>query len=691
MSHPYFFLSFCNISFAQCNTKIISDYDFTMCKGNSVQINGNPQLKNFQWLPAKSINDITAISPVVTPDTTTTYFVKAIDANGCINKDSITVFVIDCNVPGQYITLSNIDFGKGKTNPGIKFYDSTINVNFVSLTGNPPSAFTTNGYSVVNKIPQSLNNDWRTGELDHTPNDGDSGYMAIFKNTNGVLFDSVYTYVHNGYNTLIPSSCRFSFSYAYPFSKPLNIPCSGTNLPNIPNLQVKIIEGSTGTGKFVRLSDNPCINCPIGYDANDSLLFYPDGLITNNSNSMQWFSFSTPYTWDYGTTSSGGSNGRQWRIQIINQTAPSFCGNVIAIDDIHFDQYITYFSFSFRLPYDTVKLCAKTSNTYTATDLINTDLVQYAWYKSLDKGKTWQFIRNTNSDQKTLIYAAQQKEEWLRLEGFTSVVDFLPKERFQSNYFIILSDSVPIADAGTDTVICKGSSLQLNASGGIYSLWTPSSYLSDSSVLNPIVVPASNIQYVLKTSNYSDFRTNCTTYDTLNIKLENKPIVKAGTSQYITKGQSVNLNGILTGTDANVHWEPKQYFTNDSSLNAICKPDTTRTFYLYADSKYGCGSGLDSVKIIVLSSSSAIPLPNVFSPNGDGRNDTWEIPYLKNYPDCTVQIFNRYGQQVFNSIGYSRNWDGTYNNQPLPIGTYYYIIKTSSGANPISGSITIIR
>ena len=84
-------------------------------------------------------------------------------------------------------------------------------------------------------------------------------------------------------------------------------------------------------------------------------------------------------------------------------------------------------------------------------------------------------------------------------------------------------------------------------------------------------------------------------------------------------------------------------------------------------------------------------IPNAFSPNGDGINDTWIIDYLNSYPGVTVQVFNRYGQAVYRSVGYSRPWDGTYNNQPLPVGTYYYVIDRKVAAPKISGWVAILR
>ncbi len=56
-----------------------------------------------------------------------------------------------------------------------------------------------------------------------------------------------------------------------------------------------------------------------------------------------------------------------------------------------------------------------------------------------------------------------------------------------------------------------------------------------------------------------------------------------------------------------------------------------------------------------------IIVPNAFTPNGDGINDTWVLLYMESYPNCIVEVFNRYGQRVFHSSGYGRAWDGRMN------------------------------
>jgi len=87
----------------------------------------------------------------------------------------------------------------------------------------------------------------------------------------------------------------------------------------------------------------------------------------------------------------------------------------------------------------------------------------------------------------------------------------------------------------------------------------------------------------------------------------------------------------------------------------------------------------------------ALSIPNTFTPNGDNINDTWKIPVLANYPNCTVMVYNRYGQRLYNSTGYSKPWDGTYGGKLLSNVVYYYIIKLDASSPPISGSITILQ
>ncbi len=87
--------------------------------------------------------------------------------------------------------------------------------------------------------------------------------------------------------------------------------------------------------------------------------------------------------------------------------------------------------------------------------------------------------------------------------------------------------------------------------------------------------------------------------------------------------------------------------------------------------------------------------PNIFTPNNDGINDFFVVPCLLDlgkYPASRVTIFNQWGDEVFRSSQpYQGNWDGRYQGQDLPVGTYYYLIDLGDGSKPSSGHVRIQR
>lgn len=86
----------------------------------------------------------------------------------------------------------------------------------------------------------------------------------------------------------------------------------------------------------------------------------------------------------------------------------------------------------------------------------------------------------------------------------------------------------------------------------------------------------------------------------------------------------------------------------------------------------------------------AMLIYDAFSPNDDGYNDLWHIGNVESYPDCSVKIINLWGITVFSSNGYGDPWDGKYNGNKLPSGTYYYIIDPGDGSESLTGSVNIV-
>lgn len=82
-------------------------------------------------------------------------------------------------------------------------------------------------------------------------------------------------------------------------------------------------------------------------------------------------------------------------------------------------------------------------------------------------------------------------------------------------------------------------------------------------------------------------------------------------------------------------------------------------------------------------------IATVLTPNGDGMNDSWLIGGLDKFPRASVQVFNRWGQLLFDSQGYTVPWDGTNEGQKLPVADYYFIIDYAPDKDPILGTVTI--
>lgn len=84
--------------------------------------------------------------------------------------------------------------------------------------------------------------------------------------------------------------------------------------------------------------------------------------------------------------------------------------------------------------------------------------------------------------------------------------------------------------------------------------------------------------------------------------------------------------------------------------------------------------------------------PTVFTPNGDGINDTWFLLNIELYPDAVINIMDMWGKYVFQSNGYPTPWNGGKDNgKPLPMGTYYYIIHLDNYGTTLTGPVTILK
>ncbi len=152
-------------------------------------------------------------------------------------------------------------------------------------------------------------------------------------------------------------------------------------------------------------------------------------------------------------------------------------------------------------------------------------------------------------------------------------------------------------------------------------------------------------------------------------------------AEYV-KGEKVDISEYTNNT-------PYQYSVYAGNQNAIN--------YLIQITKYGC-SETDTIYIITRPEIVTDSIYNVFTPNGDGANDTWVFPYASYYSNAEIEIYNRWGQLVYRQTDYGTStdheWDGTSmkSGKALPIGTYFYVIKPNDGkTKPLTGTVVILR
>lgn len=165
------------------------------------------------------------------------------------------------------------------------------------------------------------------------------------------------------------------------------------------------------------------------------------------------------------------------------------------------------------------------------------------------------------------------------------------------------------------------------------------------------------------------------------------PEVDAGPDRRMIRTYPTTLSGVVHGANATHSWSPSLYLDDPKKLAPEVDAAENMLYTLTAETVYGCRNQ-DVVKVQV---ANELYVPTAFSPNRDGINDTWRIPFLDPYLEAEVSVFNRYGQEVYHSEGAMIFWDGNYQQQPLPFGVYVYVIRIKKWQRTLRGTVTIVR
>ena len=168
----------------------------------------------------------------------------------------------------------------------------------------------------------------------------------------------------------------------------------------------------------------------------------------------------------------------------------------------------------------------------------------------------------------------------------------------------------------------------------------------------------------------------------------NAVILPEGTVS-ISLGEEITLQVNGADPDETVSWSPSQYVENPNQVNTLAYPEETTAFQVL-----GTVGECRLTSEVIVTVTDPIDIYSAISPNGDGVNDSWKIGKIERFEACQVEVFDRWGQSVFKSVGYERPWDGTFKGKYLPTGPYYYVIELNSldvTIAPFTGVVSIVH
>ncbi len=245
-----------------------------------------------------------------------------------------------------------------------------------------------------------------------------------------------------------------------------------------------------------------------------------------------------------------------------------------------------------------------------------------------------------------------------------------------------------VLDIGPDKEVCYNDTFIFDAGSGFISyLWNN----ADTGRTFRGIARQSDTVFVVAINQY-----NCRSSDTAIVTVRPLPIVdisdmasgKPFNDTMICGNTTITLDA---GTDGLFFTWNTGEITNSITVPAIdpASNDSIKYYTVFVENQYGCAT-TDSVALVRCIPPETKDIPNVFTPNGDGKNDVWRIPAFEFYPKAKVEVYDRWNRLVYRSSGANyKPWDGTTNGKEAPMGSYFYLI-TGVGKD-IKGTVVIVR
>ncbi len=517
--------------------------NISICAGSSVNLaatvtSGTPPF-TYSWTPTTGLSNPNIANPIASPTTNTTYVVKVTDFNGCINADDIVVNVnsLPTANAGSDITICKGTSTQLSASGGISYqWSPTTGLSNPNINNPLASPVNTTTYTVtVTDINGCKNIDDIKVIVNSLPIANAGSDISICK----------------GSNTTLNASGGILYHWS---------PSTGLNNPNISN---PIASPNITTNYIVAVENsNGCIS-------SDSVIVTVNTLpIVNAGNDVSICSGSSTqlnasggvsYLWTPSTGLSNPyiSNPIASPVAITTYTVKVTDANGCSSND---DVQVKVNALPTAKAGFDATICLGGSTQLNASGGIS-----YHWNPS--SGLSNSNIANPlASPLTTTIYSVTVTDS----NGCTA-----------SDEVKITVNALPIANAGIDTAICKGNSLQLNATGGISYNWSPSVGLSNTTIPNPIASPTVTTNYIVTVGNIS----GCISKDTIRITVNPLPNAFAGNDISICQGSGAALNA-SGGTT--YRWVPAIGLSNANISNPIASPAATTDYIVFVTNNFGC-------------------------------------------------------------------------------------------------------
>lgn len=319
---------------------------------------------------------------------------------------------------------------------------------------------------------------------------------------------------------------------------------------------------------------------------------------------------------------------------------------------------------------DDVELCPGESQDIN----LDNSFVDYVWTGLMATGSSatvdyQEFPQITSEDASVMV---------------TDVNNCSTTEEFTVTYFPPINAMVQ----DNDVSLCEGQTVTLQAGGGLFYEWSdPNGSLSATDISNPVASPTETTNYSVTISD--NCPNNVATLDVM-VTINTPPIANAGRDTCILVGQVFELNA---SGGAFYSWNNQDKIVGSSNIaNPRIEIDSATIFTVTVTDENGC-QDTDDVSICIIDDPTSIfDAVTILTPNGDGKNDELVFKGLEAFPDNKLTIFNRWGNVIYEKVGYQRDdqrWSGLRDGQELPADTYYYVLEFAD--LNVKTSLTIIR